>query len=279
MFTDVCPGDFFYTSTAALVEAGVISGYNTVPPCIGPEHISCFRPEAKITRAQAAKVIVLGAQVPANLQGAPHFTDVPPTHAFYEYIEYAYNAGVLTGYACGGPFEPCDSENRAYFRPGYQVTRGQLSKMVSQAFGYTEPVSGQTFQDVTPNNAFYEFIERIAARGIIGGYACGSSVTEPCVPPANRPYFRPNNDVTRGQTVKIIDGARQQVPPTATATMVSTETPTIAVTIEPTITAEATITAAATTTVLIPTLTVPVVIGTATATSTAIATATTFAAR
>jgi hypothetical protein len=235
-FTDVCPGDYFYTATLNLVDAGVISGYNTVPPCDAPSHISCFRPQISITRGQAAKVIALGATLPSNLQGAPHFTDVPGDHIFYNWVEFAYNAGVVSGYPCGGANEPCDSANRSYFRPGATITRGQLSKMVSQAFGYGEPVTGQTFEDVPSSNPFYLFIERIARRGIIGGYNCG--LPEPCVPPANRPYFRPNSEVIRGQTTKIVDGARSYVPPTSPPSDTATSTPTtIAVITEtPTIT-------------------------------------------
>ncbi len=45
-------------------------------------------------------------------------------------------------------------------------------------------------------------MERIAGRGIAGGYPCGG-VGEPCVPPTNRAYFRPNNAATRGQMSKM----------------------------------------------------------------------------
>jgi hypothetical protein len=74
--------------------------------------------------------------------------------------------------------------------------------MDSLAFEFTEPVSGQTFEDVVVGSTYYEFVERISARGIINGYPCGSPA-EPCGP-ENRPYFRPGNPVTRGQTAKIV---------------------------------------------------------------------------
>ncbi|MEO6458467.1 MAG: S-layer homology domain-containing protein, partial [Chloroflexia bacterium] len=67
-----------------------------------------------------------------------------------------------------------------------------------------------TFSDVPLSNAFYLFIERMARRQIIGGYADGT--------------FRPNTEVTRGQASKIVDGARLQ----PTATPVRTATPTVA---------------------------------------------------
>jgi S-layer family protein len=56
-----------------------------------------------------------------------------------------------------------------------------------------------TFQDVPPAHPFYRAIEAAAAAGIVSGYTCGAA-GEPC-PGA---YFRPNNDVTRGQLSKII---------------------------------------------------------------------------
>jgi hypothetical protein len=55
---------------------------------------------------------------------------------------------------------------------------------------------------VPPGQTFYLWIERMAGRGIINGYPCGGPF-EPCISPANRPYFRPNNNATRGQMAKI----------------------------------------------------------------------------
>jgi hypothetical protein len=89
------------------------------------------------------------------------------------------------------------------FRPNANVTRGQLSKIVSNAAGFSENHTEQTFQDVPVGTTFYQFIERLASRNIISGYTCGG-VGEPCVPPENRPYFRPDSNVTRGQTSKIV---------------------------------------------------------------------------
>jgi hypothetical protein len=68
------------------------------------------------------------------------------------------------------------------------------------------PSTQQTFQDVAPGSTFHLWVERLSTRGIIGGYPCGGAL-EPCIAPANRPYFRPNDPVTRGQIAKIIAGA------------------------------------------------------------------------
>jgi hypothetical protein len=253
-FTDVCQPDFFYTPVLELDRRGVLSGYNTTPPCDGASHVPCFKPQNNITRGQTAKVIALAAQLPSNLQGAPHFQDVDQSNTFYIYIEFAYNAGVITGYPCGGVGEPCGTGNKPYFRPNNFVTRGQLSKMVATAFELNAPIpqTQQTFQDVAPNSTFWVYIERLAALGNISGYPCGGT-DEPCVPPGNKPYFRQNNNVTRGQTAKIVYETLIDTPPTATpistvtstATAISTAT---ATSVLPTVTS----------TVALPTVTVQV---------------------
>jgi hypothetical protein len=132
------------------------------------------------------------------------FEDVPPASTFYEFVERLVSRGVMSGYACGGPGEPCvPPSNLPYFRPNATATRGQLAKIVSNAAGFIEPVSTQTFEDVTAGSTFHEFIERLVSRGVMSGYVCGGP-GEACVPPGNRPYFRPANNVTRGQTSKIV---------------------------------------------------------------------------
>jgi hypothetical protein len=133
------------------------------------------------------------------------FEDVPVGSPFYPYIRCLACRGIVGGYACGGPGEPCPG---AYFRPGTNVTRGQTSKIVTLAAGFTDPVpsSQQTFADVAPGSTFWLYTEQLSGRGILGGYPCGGAF-EPCIAPGNRPYFRPNANVTRGQLSKIISGA------------------------------------------------------------------------
>jgi hypothetical protein len=132
------------------------------------------------------------------------FTDVPEGHTFYDFIRCLACRGVIGGYPCGGDGEPCDQDNNPYFRPGNLVTRGQLAKIVAISAGYNDPVSGQTFEDVQPGTAFYTYTEQLAGDGVMGGYPCGQVEGEPCIPPDNRPYFRPGNSATRGQLTKIV---------------------------------------------------------------------------
>jgi hypothetical protein len=161
-----------------------------------------------VTRGQTSKIVAESAgltnPVPSSQQT---FEDVPPSGTFWLWVERLAGRGIIGGYACGGVGEPCIAPgNRPYFRPNSAVTRGQLSKIVSGAAGWTETPTAQTFEDVPPGSTFYLYVERMASRGIIGGYPCGG-VGEPCVAPGNRPYFRPGNNATRGQMSKIAAGA------------------------------------------------------------------------
>lgn len=195
-FNDAPPGSPFYENVRCLACRDILSGYGcgaTGEPCPG----NYFRPNANVTRGQAAKIIANAAgytdAIPSSKQT---FRDVPPDSPFWLFIERVYAHGAISGYACGGPGEPCPG---AYFRPGNNLTRGQLAKISTEVAGYSETPSGQSFNDVPPDSPFYVYIERARLHEVISGYACGDP-GEPC-PGA---YFRPGNNVTRGQTAKII---------------------------------------------------------------------------
>jgi hypothetical protein len=123
------------------------------------------------------------------------YSDVCPDFWAYVYIECLASRNIISGYSDGT------------FRPNNLITRGQLSKVVSNAAAFSENHTSQTFQDIPVGSTYYQFIERLASRSIVSGYACGGA-GEPCVPPANRPYFRPNGITTRGQIAKIVSNAR-----------------------------------------------------------------------
>src|SRR5207247_9344672 len=112
---------------------------------------------------------------------SPSVQDVPADHTFYQYIESAYHAGIISGYSCGsGCLE---------YRPDNYITRAQVSKVVVLAAGWT-PFTPQvpTFRDVPTTDAFYVYIETAYQHGIISGYTCGPSCLE----------FRPGNNARRG---------------------------------------------------------------------------------
>lgn len=168
-FTDVHPTDYFYTAVQYLYCHGIISGYSD----------NTFRPYANTTRGQLCKIIVLAEGWQQVCPSPGHFTDVPPGDTFYCYVETAYAHGIVSGYADGT------------FRPGNNVTRGQLCKIVvlAQAWADACPPPGH-FTDVPPSNPFFCYVETAYSHGIISGYADGT--------------FRPGSPATRGQICKIV---------------------------------------------------------------------------
>ncbi len=72
----------------------------------------------------------------------------------------------------------------------------------SNAASFSDNPSGQQFEDVAIGSTYYTYTYRLVSRTIMGGYPCGGT-GEPCRP-GNLPYFRPNNNATRGQTAKIV---------------------------------------------------------------------------
>jgi hypothetical protein len=134
--------------------------------------------------------------------GEQQFEDVPQGSTFFDFVWRLADRGIVAGYPCGGPGEPCGGGNLPYFRPNANVTRGQIAKFVSEAAGFDDDPSGQQFEDIAPASTFYAYVYRLVIREIMAGYACGNP--EPCVPPGNLPYFRPGNLANRGQTAKIV---------------------------------------------------------------------------
>jgi hypothetical protein len=124
VFTDLPSTDPFYPAVQFLARRGFVSGYAD----------GTFRPFDHIIRGHLAKLVDLVSGGPGAIPpGTQTFADVPSTHAFYKYIEDLAGRGVVSGYSCGGPGEPCDAQQRPYFRPYANVTRGQAAKTVALA--------------------------------------------------------------------------------------------------------------------------------------------------
>ncbi|HYP39630.1 MAG TPA: S-layer homology domain-containing protein [Chloroflexia bacterium] len=124
------------------------------------------------------------------------FSDVPEGHTFYPFVKCLACQGILGGYTDGT------------FRPNNDITRGQISKIVSQSAGFSEPAGTRIYEDVPEASPFFTWIQRLSNRGLVGGYQCGLVPDEPCVGPTNRPYFRPSASATRGQLSKIVASAK-----------------------------------------------------------------------
>jgi hypothetical protein len=136
-FADVTNTNVFWLFIERLADINAISGYNCGgpgEPC-DPFNRPYFRWGNSATRGQISKITAIAAgyngPIPTTQQT---FTDVPPTNPFWLWIEELASRNIISGYNCGSPGEPCDPQNRAYFRWGNNATRGQMSKIASETF-------------------------------------------------------------------------------------------------------------------------------------------------
>ena len=90
---------------------------------------------------------------PDNLKGS--FSDMIG-HWAHPYIQKLSDSGVITGFPDGT------------FRPDDAVTRGELAKIVSLAFGYTQ-ANGNAFSDVSDDAWYAPYVYGLAERGILIG--------------------------------------------------------------------------------------------------------------
>lgn len=140
-FADVLPGNPYYAAVEGLAAKGAVNGYS----CGGPSE-PCdafsrpyFRPYFSVTRGQLARMVALAAGANlGNPPAQPSFADVLPGNPFFAAVEVLSAGGSVSGYACGGPGEPCDALNHPYFRPYANVTRAQTAKIVALALVFSD---------------------------------------------------------------------------------------------------------------------------------------------
>lgn len=101
--------------------------------------------------------------LPQLVSAAPAqtFTDVPPLHPYYTYIEKLYTNGITIGYGDGtfGPDDPL---------PRYQ-TAIMIVKALGAEYQHYEP----SFTDVSPVDYYFFYVEEFHRRGITGGCSPG----------------------------------------------------------------------------------------------------------
>ncbi|MGG2112602.1 S-layer homology domain-containing protein [Lysinibacillus pakistanensis] len=99
-FRDVPQSHPYYDSITKLQQAGIVDGSN-----------GAFNPNASMTRAQMAKILVLAFGL--TPEGTTTFQDVPATQWSYDYISALADSGIALGY--NGNFKPDEPVTRAQF--------------------------------------------------------------------------------------------------------------------------------------------------------------------
>jgi len=107
-FNDVPKNHLFYDAINQVYQSGIFDGLST----------DKFSPDANMTRAQMAKVLVLAFEL--NSSGDSTFHDVPSTHWAYDYISTLAEYGIVLG-------------DNGYFKPDELVTRAEFVAFMYRA--------------------------------------------------------------------------------------------------------------------------------------------------
>jgi spore germination protein YaaH len=144
-----------------------------------------FAPDAALTRAEAATIIVRVLGLKAAAIGAS-FSDVPATHWAWQDIRLAKMSGLIQGI----------SSDR--FAPDQVMTREQMSVLLSRALQLTSQAGGgaaaKGFTDVPAGSWSAGAIAAMSSNGLVDGFADGT--------------FRPSASLTRGEMAALLSRAQ-----------------------------------------------------------------------
>lgn len=112
-FTDVKTDDWHYGPIAALVEAGILKGYDD----------KTFKPNGTLTRAQMAKIITLGFKLKEEPLTNNPFADVKADDWYANYLQALLTNEITTG------------KTASSYAPNDAVTRGQMAAFVFRSEG------------------------------------------------------------------------------------------------------------------------------------------------
>ncbi|MDI6817344.1 MAG: S-layer homology domain-containing protein [Actinomycetota bacterium] len=170
-FKDVYPGDWFAPELLFLVEYEVLGGYSD----------GTFKPKNNVTRAEFAKMVCQASGWSLMQPSSGSFTDVDSGHWAYDYIETAKAHGVIGGYPGG------------IFKPGANITRAEICKMLVAAGGISLDSAGSSFSDVETAHWAQAYIMTARKYDFVRGY------------PGN--LFMPGSLANRSEAAKMIYNA------------------------------------------------------------------------
>ena len=140
-----------------------------------------FRPEGYITRAEVAAIFarLITDKMETGRSYPSKFTDVEAGAWYADYVGFLEQYGLFSGYSDGT------------FRPNNPITRAELTAIAVRFFEWEGLPDVADFSDLSKDHWAYGFINAACQMKFIEGYSDGT--------------FRPNNPITRAETVTFIN--------------------------------------------------------------------------
>lgn len=170
VFLDVPKTHWAWVMIQDMTRRGVITGY--------PDQ--SFRPDEFIKRQHIAIMLTRAFELEPSRE-ATSFSDVLPSHPYYEAITKLQRAGIIDG-------------SNGAFHPNEWLTRAQMAKILVAVLQLS-PGDTSSFKDVSTDHWSFANIAALEREGI----ALGSNG-----------YFKPNDPVTRAQFVALLYRALNQ---------------------------------------------------------------------
>lgn len=149
-FIDVLGGHDFCSEITWMVGREITTGFGD----------GLFHPTRTTTRQGAVAWLYRLAGSPSGPFPNPGFSDVGPTHPFYDEIAWGVDAGIINGYA-----------DRT-FRGTLPVSRQAFVAFLFRMAGAPEgPFPDPGFSDLAPTDPFFDEIAWGVDEGIVNGYA------------------------------------------------------------------------------------------------------------
>lgn len=185
-FADVSAKDDTYKEIQYLISLGAIKGYTE-------NGKTYYKPNATVTRGQAAKMVVISSGNTPLKVSTSSFTDVAINTELSTYVERAVQLGFFK-----------KTSNK--FSPNTPLSREEMSYVITKAFNLNPSKysnAKMVFPDVSNSNTYASYIKAIYYNGITKG---------------NNGNFMPKSSVTRAQFASFVargksDTYRLPLPP------------------------------------------------------------------
>lgn len=174
-FTYNAPADSF-----SIIRLKTGNGGNTA--YISGYEDGTFRPDNTITRAETAVIMArCSDDFDENKTYSSGFSDISGNEWYANYVGYAAQKGYISGYEDGT------------FKAERNISRAEFSVVLGKYLGLGGSEADTVFSDVSSEHFANGYVKELYDKNIINGYEDG--------------MFKPNNTITRAETVTMINKA------------------------------------------------------------------------